>query len=219
MPDYQKGKIYKLWSPQGTDEEVYYGSTIEDLRKRKSKHKQKNNNCKSKILFEKYDDVRIELVEEYSCNSKTELNKKEGEYIRNNKCLNRNIPDRTKQEYYEDNKEFFNNLSKKNYEKNKEYRLKEAKKYYEQNKEYISKYKKEYNEKNKQHILEYHKKYNEQNKEKILEKQKVYKQKNKEYLKEKITCDCGCLIVRTAIARHLKNNKHIKLMEEISNNI
>ena len=108
MPDYQKAKIYKLWSPQGTEDEIYFGSTTDELYKRKSSHKSKKN-CKSKILFEKYDDVRIEIIEEYPCNNKEELLKKEGEYIRNNKCLNRIIPDRTKKEcdkeYREKNKE------------------------------------------------------------------------------------------------------------------
>jgi hypothetical protein len=107
MPDYQKGKIYKLWSPQGTDEEVYYGSTCNDLRYRKYGHKNKTHNCSSKILFEKYDDVRIELIEDYPCNNRAELNKKEGEYIRENKCLNKAIAGRTMKEYlkvYRENK-------------------------------------------------------------------------------------------------------------------
>ena len=112
MPDYQKGKIYKLWSPQGTEDEIYFGSTCDELRYRKNGHKNKRD-CKSKILFEKYDDVRIEIIEEYPCNNKEELNKKEGEYIRNNKCLNQVIPGRTKKEY---NKEY----NEKNNEKNKE---------------------------------------------------------------------------------------------------
>ena len=105
MPDYQKGKIYKLWSPQGTEDEIYFGSTCNELRYRKYGHKRKDNKCQSKILFQKYDDVRIELVEEYSCNNKAELEKKEGEYIKNNKCLNKCIAGRTEQEYYQDNKE------------------------------------------------------------------------------------------------------------------
>jgi predicted GIY-YIG superfamily endonuclease len=37
MPDYQKGKIYKLWSPQGN--EIYIGSTINPLAKRLGHHK------------------------------------------------------------------------------------------------------------------------------------------------------------------------------------
>jgi hypothetical protein len=45
--------------------------------------------CSSKILFEKYDDVRIELIEEYPCKNKMQLNKREGYYIRNNDCVNK----------------------------------------------------------------------------------------------------------------------------------
>jgi hypothetical protein len=91
MPDYSKGKIYKLWSPQGG--EKYIGSTTETLARRKQTHKRLN--CSSKILFEKYDDVRIELIEEYPCKNKMELNRREGEHIRNNDCVNKSIAGRT----------------------------------------------------------------------------------------------------------------------------
>jgi hypothetical protein len=109
MPDYQKGKIYKLWSPQGN--EIYIGSTVNSLAKRLSQHKSYRD-CNSKYLFENYNDVRIELIEEYPCDNKIQLNKKEGEHIRNNTCLNRCIPGRTKKErekkYRENNKEHLN---------------------------------------------------------------------------------------------------------------
>tara|TARA_R100001198_G_scaffold62131_1_gene36216 strand:+ start:37 stop:573 length:537 start_codon:yes stop_codon:yes gene_type:complete len=176
MPDYQKGKIYKLWSPQGGEDEIYYGSTIDDLRKRKANHKNKNNDCNSKILFEKYDDVRIEVIEEYPCDSKAELVKKEGEYIRNNKCLNKFIPDRKMKEYYQDNKE-------------------RIQKYVEDNKEKIKEYKKNYYENNK-------------------DKWNKYLENKKKFIKQKITCECGCLITKDKLARHQKTPKHIKLMEE-----
>jgi len=140
MPNYQNGKIYKLWSPQGEENEVYYGSTTLDLGKRKTQHKTSSKKCTSSILFEKYDDVRIELVEKCSCNDKEELNKREGHYIRNFPCLNKIIPDRKVQEqrkaYYENNIEAF-----KEYRKN--------------NKEKIAEYDKEYREKNKEAIKEY----------------------------------------------------------------
>ena len=171
MPDYQKGKIYKLWSPQGTEEEIYIGSTCDELRKRKNHHKN-TNFCNSRILFEKYDDIRIEVLEEYPCNNKNELIKKEGEYIRNNKCLNSHIPTRTAKEWYNDNKNY---------------------------------------------VKEYKKIYQQINKEELAKKQKNYKDKNKEFFREKITCECGCLISRPTIARHQKTLKHIKLMEKINN--
>jgi hypothetical protein len=88
MPDYKNGKIYKLWSPQGDD--IYIGSTTQPLYARLSAHKRRVK-CSSKILFEKYDDVRIELIECVPCDNKEQLTKKEGEYIRNNNCVNRAI--------------------------------------------------------------------------------------------------------------------------------
>ena len=116
MPDYQKGKIYKLWSPQGN--EIYIGSTVNSLAKRLSQHKSYRD-CNSKYLFENYNDVRIELIEEYPCDNKIQLNKKEGEHIRNNTCLNRCIPGRTKKErekkYRENNKDYGSNILIENY--------------------------------------------------------------------------------------------------------
>jgi hypothetical protein len=185
MPNYQNSKIYKLWSPQGEEDEIYIGSTTQLLYMRKSHHKNKSSLCKSKILFEKYDDVRIEVIEEYPCNSKAELLKKEGEHIRNNKCLNKIIPDRTKKEYYEDNKEYIK-LKSKDYTINHKEKISEKKKeYYENNKEKIKEYKKQHRENNKEYIKEKLKEWRENNKEYIKEKSKEYRENNKEYLLKK----------------------------------
>ena len=180
MPDYKNAKIYKLWSPEGDD--LYIGSTTQPLYARLSEHKKKRETCTSKILFEKYDDVRIELIESFPCENKDELNKREGEYIRNNICVNKVIAGRTKEEYYEDNKE-----------KLKEYMKEYDKEYYKNNKEKI----KEYQENNKQKIKEYMKEYREKNDEKI-----------KEYKKEKYTCQCGRIINIGDKARHERTQVH-----------
>jgi hypothetical protein len=37
---------------------------------------------------------------------------------------------------------------------------------------------------------------------------KVYRRDNNAYIKEKIECNCGCLITRGNISRHRKTNKH-----------
>lgn len=118
MPNYQNSKIYKLWSPEGDD--IYIGSTTQPLYKRKNSHKKKE--CSSRILFEKYNDVRIELLESVPCNNKEELIKKEGEYIRNNICVNRRIAGRTRKEYREDNKEIIKEKKRLEYLKQKELR-------------------------------------------------------------------------------------------------
>jgi len=138
MPDYQQAKIYKIYSHLNPDE-IYIGSTTnERLSERMSKHRNTFINkdkythhyqTKAFIIFEKYgiENCIIELIENYPCISKDELNAREGYYIRTLKCVNRNIPDRTKEEYRKDNKEKLNQLTKTWCEKNKE-RSKEIKK-------------------------------------------------------------------------------------------
>lgn len=118
MVNYSNAKIYKLWSPQ-TDI-VYIGSTVDLLCKRFANHKC-TKKCMSRILFEKYTDVRIELIEEYPCDNREQLNKREGEIIRATQyCINRNVAGRTIQEYYQQNKEYYSEYNKEYREKNKE---------------------------------------------------------------------------------------------------
>jgi hypothetical protein len=56
-------------------------------------------------------------------------------------------------------------------------------------------------------------KINEKIKEKIKEYREVNKEKNKEkmkeYFKEKITCDCGCIVLKCSLNRHKKSKKHL----------
>jgi uncharacterized membrane protein YheB (UPF0754 family) len=145
MPDYKNGKIYKLWSPHG--DEIYIGSTTQSLTRRKALHKQMKDNCCSKLLFEKYDDVRIELLEYVPCDNKEELSKREGEFIRNTNCINKRIEGRTQKERYEDNKEKILEQMKERYENNKEKRKEQMKEYYQENKEKRKEQNKEYYEK------------------------------------------------------------------------
>ena len=118
MPDYQNSKIYKLVNDELPDL-IYYGSTTQPLFKRLYQHKDKYNTSSSKLLFEK-GNVKIILCENFPCNCKEELIKKEREYIENNNCINKRIPSRTKKEYNEDNKEKINEYKKEYYENNKE---------------------------------------------------------------------------------------------------
>jgi hypothetical protein len=139
MSNYQKGKIYKLWSP--SKNLVYYGSTIETLEERLTNHKydyksyKKTNHYISSFIVLECEDYKIELVEEYPCNNKTELEKKEGEYIRANECVNCRIAGRTKQEYTNDTKEQkskYDKIYKKQYTEKHREELKEKDKIYRQ---------------------------------------------------------------------------------------
>lgn len=116
MPNYKQGKIYKIVS--NTDDELcYIGSTTRPLlcqrmEQHRSKYKQlksggKTSYTTSFILFNTYgvENCRIELIELFPCNSKDELTKKEGEYIRSLECVNKQLPGRTKSDWYVDNKD------------------------------------------------------------------------------------------------------------------
>ncbi len=113
---YQEGKIYKIVC--NITSEIYIGSTIETLKERVRKHNV-NKNCVSRNIIER-GDYKIELIKDYPCNSKYELEEEETKYIKNNKCINKNLPHRTQQQYLIDNREIHNNKQKKFYQDNKE---------------------------------------------------------------------------------------------------
>jgi len=190
MPDYNNGKIYCIRSPN-TDL-IYIGSTCQKLSQRMCGHRRDNKTklkeSSSKIIFD-YGDAYIELLENYSCDNKEQLLKKEGEYIRNNNCCNKRIESRTKKEYREDNKnklnEYYkeyhkinknkmNERAKEYYEVNKNKMNEQMKEYYEINKEQITEYKKQWYEVNKEQINEYKKQWYEDNKKRILQQRKEY---------------------------------------------
>lgn len=150
---YQRGKIYKITDNNHT--EMYIGSTIDTLGSRISNHRNKyrkylqdkKTRIRSFDLFEKYgiDNCQIELLEEYPCNSKIELEKKEGEYIKNNKCVNKCIAGRSNKEYRQDNREK------------------------------IAEYHRQYQQENKDKLNEKKRQYREENKEKFNERQRKYR--------------------------------------------
>ncbi|RTL06742.1 hypothetical protein EKK58_04370 [Candidatus Dependentiae bacterium] len=174
------GKIYCLKSTH-TDK-IYIGSTFDYLSSRFGKHKcdYKNNiNITAKEIM-KFDDVFIELIENCGNIDKSELRKKEGEYINNNNnCINKRIDGRTRKEWENINKEKINKYLITNKEKINENR------------------RKNYKEK-KDIILEQNKKYRENNKEKINEQKK-----------KKIICSCGISYSKCHEARHLKSKFHL----------
>lgn len=136
MPSkYEHGKIYKIYSDIGNL--TYYGSTCCSLIKRFTDHKNypKGKYTSSKVL--EYDDAKIELVEEYPCQSKKELEQREGYYQTNFECVNYQTAGLG-------HKESSLRWSRRNKEKRKEFR--------QQNKEKIKIRAAEYYKKDKQRI-------------------------------------------------------------------
>ena len=144
MPDYQLGKIYRIFcNVTGLN---YYGSTCEPtLARRSAGHrsdfkKWKNDDEHYLTSFECLinDNYEIVLVELFPCNSKMELHKRERFYIENNDCVNKIVPTRTDIEYRFENKTIMNKTSKKYYIENREQIIEKFKLYRHENKDKIS---------------------------------------------------------------------------------
>ena len=100
MPDYSKGKIYKIECNLTND--VYYGSTTyKYLSSRLAKHKY-SRKCSAKQIIDR-GNFTCKVIEEFPCKSRQELETRERWYIENNQCINIIIPTRKIQEY---NKKF-----------------------------------------------------------------------------------------------------------------
>jgi hypothetical protein len=186
--DYNNGKIYKITDIAYT--KMYIGSTTQSLSKRFNAHKSSykiwtegKHKCSVFSIFDEFgiNNCKIELIENYACNSKNELERKEGEHIKNNNCVNKIIVGRTKEEWRENNRDSILKNQKEWREANKQ----KVKEYYEDNKNNILQNQKKHYEDNKEKILEYQKRYRETNKEKISEKKKEYYEANKEKINEK----------------------------------
>ena len=115
MPDYQKSKIYKIYSVSN-EELVYFGSTTQRLSQRKAEHikdsKKEHYNGSSKIIINN-GNWKMELIQDYPCLNRLELETLEGDYIKNNKCINIMIPARTKKQYRDANRDKIRENQKK----------------------------------------------------------------------------------------------------------
>ena len=143
MPEYQNGKIYTIRCRRD-DTLIYVGSTTQPLAKRWGGHKvdSLNERCQNRLIYKtinnNWDDWYIELYEEYPCENKEQLCKREGEVIREIGTLNSEIAGRTKKEYREDNKEIITTKHKEYNENNKDDIAIKSKVYYENNKDKIN---------------------------------------------------------------------------------
>jgi hypothetical protein len=177
---YSNGKIYKL---KCSDGKYYYGSTISSLQRRLFDHKscaKKNPNRKiyNHINTLGWENVNIELIEDFPCSSIRELHNREDYYINNvlkqdyNNCLNINRVDITDEE----NKQRQKQYNMKNREKIADYKAF----YRVENANKIREYNKQYSEEHKEEILQKKRKYHKENAEKEKEQMKQYYEKNKD---------------------------------------
>ena len=89
---------------------------VKELSQRMSQHRAqykrfkigKANKTNSFDVFDKHgsENCYIELLETYPCESKDELHKREGHYIRTTENVNKKVPGRTRKEQSDANKEY-----------------------------------------------------------------------------------------------------------------
>lgn len=187
----------------GADEgDIYIGSTTTVLSKRMAGHRYsytRKDHFSSHILFDKYgiDNCKIELVCDFPCLSKNELNREEGKYIRERKCVNKRVPGRSRIEYRQDNKDDIQQLQKA---------------YYQENKEKLQKRNKIYNEEHKQELKNHRQEFYQKNKERMKKETRERYLVTSEKLKEKVTCECGCVVSRNYLTDHKKRKAHLDLI-------
>ena len=183
---YQSGKIYKITNT--INSEVYVGSSTIDLEDRMIKHK---NFAKKKPYASNLhklmnelgvENFEIELVENCPCESQEELEKREGEIIKDIGTLNQKVVGRSDEEKKERRQEYDkNNRDKRNKQRNER--------------------RKANPEKTKNEYKKYGKLYREKHPEKI-----------KEWKQTRVECECGGSYCLGDKSQHLQSKKHLKAL-------
>jgi len=214
MPNYENSKIYKLWSP--SKNLVYYGSTTETISRRLSKHLTDYNRYNNKTTTRyvnsfkilECDDYKIELVEDYPCNNRQQLCKKEGDHIKANECVNKCVAGRTAEEYCEDNADKINERRRIWREKNADKVNERDKKWRDENIDKVRENAKKWRDDNADKKKEMDKKYRDENIDKINEQRKQYRETNADKIKERNK------IYRDANADKIKERRRQKYLKQ-----
>ena len=120
--------IYKIVSDNS--DKVYYGSTSRNINWRFSVHKAmyKQHIEKGGMKCSSFDVLedgacRVELIEEIETDDNNIVKNREKHFIQNNECVNKNIPNRTRLEYYNDNCERLKQFQRDLYNRDKQKKI------------------------------------------------------------------------------------------------
>jgi len=214
MTNYLEGKIYMITTNHNC--KIYIGSTTLTLEERLKDHKTRYNLWKidperqtflSSFELLDFDDYKIELLENFPCETEQDLLNREGFYMKLHRpfIVNIHILTRTNKEWREEHKAYIKECNKK---------------YYEENKEQIKEQHKEYRAENIIKVKEGQKKHYNEHKEAILAKDKKYREKNIDKIKARNhalkKCDtCNIEVKRHCYYAHLKTKGHRNNMDRI----
>ena len=158
-------------------------------------------------LFDEYgvENCKIELLENYPCNSRAELHAREGQHQRENDCVNKIVAGRNSKQYYEENKEVISRNNKLYVENHREETKAYKQKWYKENKEYRAKQSRDWYKLNREEIIEQKKQYYKDHKKQIQERKK-----------QNITCECGSIIRKVCLPSHIKSLKHQNYINQMN---
>ena len=226
MTDYSKGQIYKVVD-NGLNM-CYIGSTVQPLCKRMSGHRigyerflnGKGDRVAVYNIFDEYgtENCKITWIEDFSCNSKKELQAREGHHIRNNDCVNKRIEGRTNKEYRDEHREQIQDRKKHHYQNNRQVILEKTQVYRDNHKEESKEYFKQRYIEKKDEISENKKEHRQNNLEKVREQERQSYHRNKAVKNRPYTCECGVSLCHSGKARHKKTQKHQQYLQSINQN-
>ena len=205
--DYSNTHFYKIVCKDTNIKSVYVGHTT-DFVKRRYAHKNicyNENDRHYNIYLYKFirenggwDNWEMINIETRSCKDSLEAKTIEREFTEQLQAsLNRVRAVETQEEKTARTKQWN--------EANEEHRKEYHRQYQQDHKEALRSYGKQYRKDNQDEMKEYRKKYYEDSKEAILAKGKV-----------KMTCECGDIICKSALNKHLKTKKHAQKLNQVN---
>ena len=185
--DYSKTTIYKI-QHLDIDELLYVGSTT-DFTRRKAEHKRVCNNANGK----KYNTKIYKMIRDnggFDCFKMTIIkefpcNNKQEALTEEDRCI----------------REMKSNMNAIRTIIPQEEREIYTRLYYERNRNELVEKRKQYDRINKEKIAEYQLQYRQLNKDKLAQQQK-----------QKITCECGSVILKYILSKHKRTKKHLDLL-------
>jgi hypothetical protein len=225
MPNFQNGKIYAIRSYQ--TEQVYVGSTTQPLSVRMGKHRAPSNITSSRAIM-RFPDAYIELIENYPCADKNELNRREGEFIRSMDCVNRCIAGRTQAEYYADHNEELKQRGREYYADHNEELKQRSREYYADHNEELKQRSREWHAAHMEERNQRGREYNAAHKEELKQRSREWraahreeaKQSSREYYddhKKMCVCMCGATYNSGKNQRrlgHYKSQRHMRFVAD-----
>jgi hypothetical protein len=194
-PNYDEGKIYRLICADG---HFYIGSTVMTLASRFNGHKQSAKRETSRVYNHcnliGWDNVRIQLLEDYPCESRKELTAREDYHIRQNKddpnclnCIRAHVTHEERKElmkeYYQEHREEIIASHREYVETNRDVVMERRAKYRQENAEELRAKAREYANAHPEWKKESRRKHYEENKELVKGQIKAYYEANKDAIK------------------------------------